>query len=256
MSNSPLVSYTKISPNKTSPRNRAIDRITPHCVVGQCSVETLGNVFAPTSRQASSNYGIGVDGRVGMYAEEKDRSWCSSSAANDNRAVTIECASDTTAPYAMNSKVYATLIDLCVDICKRNGKTKLIWFGDKDKTLAYTPKPDEMIITVHRWFANKSCPGDWLYSRLGNLAAEVTKRLGGTTGTTTGNASQVAPATTNYRVKITATVLNIRKGPGTNYAVTGQIKDMGVYTIVEESNGWGKLKSGAGWISLAYTKKL
>lgn len=256
MSNSPLVSYTKISPNKTSPRNRAIDRITPHCVVGQCSVETLGSVFAPTSRQASSNYGIGVDGRVGMYAEEKDRSWCSSSAANDNRAVTIECASDTTAPYAMNSKVYATLIDLCVDICKRNGKTKLIWFGDKDKTLAYTPKPDEMIITVHRWFANKSCPGDWLYSRLGNLAAEVTKRLGGTTGTTTGNASQAAPATTNYRVKITATVLNIRKGPGTNYAVTGQIKDMGVYTIVEESNGWGKLKSGAGWISLAYTKKL
>lgn len=258
MSNSPLVSYTKISPNKTSPRNRAIDRITPHCVVGQCSVETLGSVFAPTSRQASSNYGIGVDGRVGMYAEEKDRSWCSSSAANDNRAVTIECASDTTAPYAMNSKVYATLIDLCVDICKRNGKTKLIWFGDKDKTLAYTPKPDEMIITVHRWFANKSCPGDWLYSRLGNLAAEVTKRLGGTTDTTTGNASQAAPATkaTNYRVKITATVLNIRKGPGTNYAVTGQIKDMGVYTIVEESNGWGKLKSGAGWISLAYTKKL
>lgn len=259
MSNSPLVSYTKISPNKTSPRNRAIDRITPHCVVGQCSVETLGSVFAPTSRQASSNYGIGVDGRVGMYAEEKDRSWCSSSAANDNRAVTIECASDTTAPYAMNSKVYVTLIDLCVDICKRNGKTKLIWFGDKDKTLAYTPKPDEMIITVHRWFANKSCPGDWLYSRLGNLAEEVTKRLGGTTGTTTTeNASQAAPETkaTNYRVKITATVLNIRKGPGTNYAVTGQIKDMGVYTIVEESNGWGKLKSGAGWISLAYTKKL
>lgn len=185
MSNSALVSYTKISPNRNSPRNQPIDRITPHCVVGQCSVETIGNIFAPTSRQASSNYGIGVDGRVGMYAEEKDRSWCSSNGANDHRAVTIECASDTTAPYAMNSKVYASLIDLCTDICKRNGKTKLLWFGDKAKTLAYTPKSDEMIITVHRWFANKSCPGDWLYARLGDLATEVTKRLGGTSTPTT-----------------------------------------------------------------------
>ena len=177
MSNSPLVVHTNISPNKSSPRNKAIDRITPHCVVGQCSVETLGNIFAPSSRQASSNYGIGVDGRVGMYCEEKDRSWCSSSSSNDNRAVTIECASDTKAPYAMNDKVYATLIDLCVDICKRNGKSKLLWFGDKDKTLAYEPAADEMIITVHRWFANKSCPGDWLYSRLGDLAAKVTAKL-------------------------------------------------------------------------------
>ena len=92
--NSPLVSYTKLSPNHSGQRTHSIDRITPHCVVGQCSVETLGNIFLPTSRQASSNYGIGVDGRVGMYVEEKNRSWCSSSNANDQRAVTIECASD------------------------------------------------------------------------------------------------------------------------------------------------------------------
>ena len=134
MSNSTLVSYTKISPNRNSPRNHAIDRISIHCVVGQCSVETLGNIFAPTSREASCNYGIGADGRVGMYVEEKDRSWCTSSGANDHRAVTIECASDTTHPYAVNDKAYATLIKLCVDICKRNGKSKLLWFGDKDKT--------------------------------------------------------------------------------------------------------------------------
>ena len=94
--NSSLVSYTKLSPNHSGQRTHSIDRITPHCVVGQCSVETLGNIFLPTSRQASSNYGIGVDGRVGMYVEEKNRSWCSSSAANDQRAVTIECASDNT----------------------------------------------------------------------------------------------------------------------------------------------------------------
>lgn len=176
--NSPLVSYTKLSPNHSGQRTHSIDRITPHCVVGQCSVETLGNVFLPTSRQASSNYGIGVDGRVGMYVEEKNRSWCSSSAANDQRAVTIECASDATEPYAFKDVVYGKLIQLCVDICKRNGKTRLLWLGDKDKTLNYTPKSDEMVLTVHRWFANKSCPGDWLYARMGDLAEKVTATLG------------------------------------------------------------------------------
>ena len=157
MSNSPLVVYTKLSPNHSGQRTHSIDRITPHCVVGQCSVETLGNIMYPTSRQASCNYGIGPDGRVGMYVEEKNRSWCSSSNANDQRAVTIECASDTYHPYAMNSAVYARLIDLCVDICKRNGKKKLLWFADKDKSLNYVPAADEMVLTVHRWFANKSC---------------------------------------------------------------------------------------------------
>ena len=177
--NSPLVSYTKLSPNHSGQRTHGIDRITPHCVVGQCSVETLGNIFLPTSRRASSNYGIGVDGRVGMYVEEKNRSWCSSSAANDQRAVTIECASDTTEPYAFKDIVYRTLIKLCVDICKRNGKTKLLWLGDKTKTLNYTPKFNEMVLTVHRWFANKSCPGNWMYSRMGDLAEKVTAALGG-----------------------------------------------------------------------------
>ena len=177
--NSSMVVYTKLSPNHSGQRTHSIDRITPHCVVGQCSVETLGSIFAPTSRQASCNYGIGADGRVGMYVEEKNRSWCSSSNANDQRAITIECASDTTEPYAFRDVVYQTLIKLCVDICKRNGKNKLIWFGDKDKTLAYTPQAGEMILTVHRWFANKSCPGNWMYARMGDLAAKVTAQLGG-----------------------------------------------------------------------------
>ena len=176
--NSSLVSYTKLSPNHSGQRTHSIDRITPHCVVGQCSVETLGNIFLPTSRQASSNYGIGVDGRVGMYVEEKNRSWCSSSAANDQRAVTIECASDNTEPYAFKDVVYQRLIELCTDICKRNGKTKLLWLGDKAKTLNYTPKSDEMVLTVHRWFANKSCPGNWMYARMGDLASKVTAALG------------------------------------------------------------------------------
>ena len=179
MSNSPLVAYTKISPNKNSPRNNVIDRITPHCVVGQCTVESLGNVFAPTSRQASSNYGIGSDGRIGMYVEEKDRSWCSSSRENDNRAITIECASDIVHPYAFKDIVYEKLIELCVDICERNVKTKLLWFDDKDKALNYKPASNEMVLTAHRWFAATACPGDWMYSRMGDLANEVTAALGG-----------------------------------------------------------------------------
>ena len=175
--NSKLVVYKKLSPNHSGKRTHAIDRITPHCVVGQCTAEGLGSLVAKTSTQASSNYGIDKDGRVGLYVEEKNRSWCSSSNANDQRAVTIECASDTKEPYTMNSKVYATLVKLCVDICKRNGKKKLLWISNKSKALNYVPKSDEMILTVHRWFANKSCPGNWLYSRLGKLATEVTKQL-------------------------------------------------------------------------------
>ena len=319
--NSSLVSYTKLSPNHSGLRTHSIDRITPHCVVGQCSVETLGNIFLPTPRQASCNYGIGVDGRVGMYVEEKNRSWCSSSSANDQRAVTIECASGTTEPYAFKDVVYQTLIKLCADICKRNGKKKLLWLGDKDKTLSYEPKSDEMVLTVHRWFANKSCPGSWMYARMGDLAAKVTAKLGGGTasnpsGTETeypekltegyyrvrkawsdsksqkgaykilSNAKKCADANPGYSVfdnngvniytpntstkaapdvpftvKVSISDLNIRKGPGTDYAKTGKFTGKGVFTIVEvqsgqgASAGWGRLKSGAGWISLDYAVK-
>ena len=175
MSNSSLVAYTKISPNKTSPRNHAIDTITIHCVVGQCTVEALGARFAQASVKASSNYGIGADGRVGMYAEEKDRSWCSSNSANDNRAITIECASDTKHPYAINDKVYASLIKLCADICKRNNIKELKWKGDK----SLIGQPDKQNMTVHRWFANKACPGDYIYERLGQIAKEVNALLKG-----------------------------------------------------------------------------
>ncbi len=206
--NSKMVTYTKLSPNHSGQRTHTIDRITPHCVVGQCSVETLGNIFYPASRQASCQYGIGPDGRVGMYVEEKNRSWCSSSNANDQRAVTIECASDTKHPYTMNSTVYATLIKLCVDICKRNGKKKLIWLGDKNKTLNYSPKSDEMVLTVHRWFANKSCPGDWLYSRLGDLASKVTAQLGGS-NSATGNGISTSGF---YRVRKTWSDAKSQKG--------------------------------------------
>ena len=246
-SNSKLVAYKKLSPNHSGKRTHSIDRITPHCVVGQCSVETLGSIFSKASKQASSNYGIGPDGRVGLYVEEKNRSWCSSSPDNDQRAVTIECASDTKSPYKMNDKVYASLIKLCTDICERNGKDKLIWLGSKDKTLKYKPKKGEMVITVHRWFANKSCPGKWLYDRLPDLAEKVTANL--------------ADDSLPYRVRVSITNLNIRKGPGTDYEKTGKVTGKGTFTITAVSDGkgaskWGQLKSGDGWISLDYAKKI
>lgn len=175
--NSSLVSYTKISPNRTSPRNHVIDTISIHCVVGQCTVQSLGNVFASSARQASSNYGIGYDGKIGMYVEEKDRSWCTSSASNDHRAITIEVASDTKHPYAVTDKALSALIELLVDICKRNNIKELKWKGDK----SLIGQVDKQNMTVHRWFAKKSCPGDYLYNLHGDIAKRVNEKLGAST---------------------------------------------------------------------------
>ena len=245
--NSSLASYTKLSPNHSGQRTHSIDRITPHCVVGQCSVETLGSIFLPTSRQASCNYGIGVDGRVGMYVEEKNRSWCSSSSANDQRAVTIECASDTTEPYAFKDVVYQKLITLCVDICKRNGKKKLLWFGDKDKTLSYEPKSDEMVLTVHRWFANKSCPGNWMYARMGDLASKVTAALGGSTATT-----EPAAATDNEKA-----IWDYLYGKiGNAYGVAGLMGNLYAESALRPNNLQNTYEKKLGLSDTQYTAKV
>lgn len=337
MSNSNMVVYTKISPNKTVPRNKKIDTITIHHMAGDCSIETCGNIFAPTSRKASSNYGIGSDGRVGMYVEEKDRSWCSSSSANDNRAITIEVADDSNKePWHSSDKAMTSLVLLCVDICRRNGIKELIWTGDKNGNL-----------TLHKWFTSTTCPGAYLESQMPKIAEEVNKLLksGGNSfkwGESASNSLQNEPQrtptaqTTNsssslkkgskgalvselqsnlnkvmnakldvdgsfgsltekavkdfqtkysltvdgifgknskakmeevlksletkkfepYLVKVTANVLRVRKGPSTSTKEVKTVLGGGVYTIVEEFNGWGKLKSGLGWISLEYTKKV
>lgn len=234
MSNSSLISYTKLSPNHSGQRTHSVDRITPHCVVGQLSCETICDCF-PAGRGASCNYGIGKDGRIALCVDEDNRSWCSSSNANDQRAITIECASDKTEPYAMTDAVYASLIDLCTDICKRYGKTKLLWLADKEKTLAYNPAADEMIITVHRWFANKSCPGDWLYNRLGDLAAKVTAKLGGTASN---------PSSTLYRVQTGAYTKKANAD-----AQLEKVKAAGFDTYMVQAGGYYKIQVGA------YSKK-
>lgn len=266
MSNSPLATYTRITKNKTSPRNHAIDTITIHCIVGQWTAKQGCDYFATTDRQCSANYVVGKDGSIGLSVDEKDRSWCSSNGTNDNRAITIEVASDTTHPYAVTAKAYAALLDLVTDICKRNGIKKLVWSTNKNDRVNHR---NGCNMTVHRDFANKACPGEYLYSRHGEIAAEVNRRLQGASNG--GGVVVTPPATENptggttgatmtpYLVRVKITNLNIRKGPGTNYGSTGYIQP-GIYTIVAESTGkgaakWGKLKSGAGWISLDYATK-
>lgn len=171
MSNSSLVDYVKISPNRTSPRRDSIKKITIHHMAGNLSVETCGNVFAPASRQASSNYGIDSKGRVGLYVEEKDRSWCSANGANDHQAVTIEVADDKigngwhSSDAAMNK-----LVELCTDICERNGIKQLNYTGDTSGNL-----------TMHKWFVSTDCPGAFLESKFPWIASEVNKRLSATT---------------------------------------------------------------------------
>lgn len=177
MSNSPLVSYTKLSPNHSGKRNHVIDTISIHCMAGDLTVETCGNLFASSSRKASSNYGIGSDGRIGLYVEECNRSWCTSSSSNDNRAITIEVANNGGADqgWPVSDAAYNSLIALLVDICQRNGIKKLLWKGDK----SLIGQVDKQNMTVHRWFAAKACPGDWLYNRHGQIAAEVNAKLSG-----------------------------------------------------------------------------
>ena len=332
MSNSTLISYTKLSPNHSGKRTKKIDTITIHCMAGNCSVETCGNLFANSARQASSNYGVGTDGRIALYVDEANRSWCTSSNVNDQRAVTIEVANNGGAPdWPVSAKAYAALLDLVTDICKRNGIKKLVWSTSKNNRVGHL---NGCNMTVHRDYAAKACPGDYLYNLQDEIAAEVNRQLGSgsstpSTGGTTGSAADIkvgdvveftgskhyvsATATsassckpgkakvtaiakgkahpyhliavsgggstvygwtdaadiktsssstaTSYLVKVTTDVLNIRKGPGTNYGTNGAIRDKGTYTIVAESDGpgaskWGKLKSGAGWISLDYAKKV
>ncbi|MEG1884385.1 MAG: N-acetylmuramoyl-L-alanine amidase, partial [Clostridia bacterium] len=166
MSNSSLVNYTKLSPNCNKPRNQKIDTITIHHMAGNLTVEQCGAVFAPASRGASSNYGIGTDGRVGLYVDEANRSWCTSSGANDHRAVTIEVANDNTTTWHVSDTALAKLIDLCVDICKRNDIRKLNYTGDKTGNL-----------TMHKWFAATACPGPYLESKFPYIAQQVNAKL-------------------------------------------------------------------------------
>ena len=175
ISNSPLVTYTKLSPNCTKPRNNTIDTITIHTMAGNLSVETCGELFADPKREASSNYGIDSNGRIAMYVEEQNRSWCSSNKSNYMRSVTIEVASINNKDYKCSDKAYKSLVELCADICRRNNINKLIWSTDKNTRINHL---NGCNMTVHRDFKNKSCPGEWLYDNMSRIADDVNARLG------------------------------------------------------------------------------
>lgn len=269
--NSPLATVKLISPNRTINRNHAIDTITIHCFVGQVTAKSGCNFFLTSG--TSCNYVVGYDGSIGLCVEEKDRSWCSggytkdaagnkipirvngiSGSSNDYQAVTIETACEAKHPYAITDKAMDALVELCADICRRNGIRQLLWQGDK----SLVGNIAKQNMTVHRWFAPKACPGDYIYNRLGEIAAKVNTKLGTTAAAPVTPAAPVSAVP--YIVRVSVNDLRIRTGPGTNYNPAGTIKP-GVYTIVSEATGagaklWGKLKSGAGWIALDYAKKI
>ena len=230
--NSPLVTYKRITNNKTSPRNHAIDTITIHCIVGQCTAKQGCDYFATTDRECSANYVVGKDGSIGLSVEEKDRSWCSSSSSNDHRAITIEVASDTTHPYAVTDKAYNALIKLVADICKRNGIKKLLWKADK----SLIGQVNKQNMTVHRWFANKSCPGEYLYSRHSDIAAKVNALLDDSARET----AQTPTTQTLYRVQVGAYSKKANAD-----AMLEKIKKAGFDTYMVQVNGLYKVQVGA-----------
>lgn len=334
MSNSPLVTYTRLSPHY-NPRIHEIDTVTIHCVVGQMTAKAILNLDRfdledADDNDASCNYAVGCDGSIGLCVEEKNRSWCTSNRDNDHRAITIEVASDTKHPYSVTDAAYKSLINLLVDICQRNpGIGTLKWKGDN----SLIGQPDKQNMTVHRWFAAKACPGEYLYSRHAQIAAEVNNRLNCVSVTPANNDKNTSTPVskfkegdlvalirdakyyngadvpswirkrnwyvkrvngdrividksedgknainspikaeylkmikekpdTPYMVKVEIDTLRIRKGPGTNYATIGKYTGVGVFTITDVKSGsgskagWGKLKSGDGWISLDHTKRV
>lgn len=177
MSNSKLATVTLLSKNHSGTRTMPIDRITPHCFVGQVTAKRGCEVFRHESKKASCNYVVGYDGSIGLCVDEANRSWCTSSSANDQRAITIEVASETVHPYAIRDAAYDSLKALIIDIMKRAGKSRLVFINDKDSALAYQPTPSEMLITMHRWFANKACPGDHIISIEQDLTDAVNRAL-------------------------------------------------------------------------------
>ena len=245
MSNSSLVTYKKITSHKTSPRTHAIDTITIHCIVGQWTAKQGCDYFASTDRECSANYVVGKDGSIGLSVDESDRSWCSSNKANDHRAVTIEVASDTTAPYAVTDAAYNALIKLVADICQRNGIKKLLWKADK----SLIGQVDKQNMTVHRWFANKSCPGEYLYSRHSDIANKVNAILEAAAEKEPESVTQPTTGTDNV-----ATIWNFFKGKGLNdFAVAGIMGNLYAESGFKPTNLQNTYEKKLGYTDAEYT---
>lgn len=256
MGNSGLICGTIFSPNK-SVRTGKISKIAIHCMAGNLSAESCGNLFSKSSVGASSHYGIGSDGKIYLYVNECDRAWCTGGTKTfhgkkgseiDQIAVTIEVANiEAKEPWKVSDVAYGKLLDLVEDVARRNGMSEVTYASDGSGTLQ-----------AHRWYAAKACPGDYLMERFPEIASIVTERLGGLmpTPSPTPTPTPTPVPSGEYRVRVTDSALNIRSGSGVSFPVVGVICDCGVYTIMEDSGNWGRLKSGAGWICLAYTERV
>ena len=238
MSNSSLVTYTRISPNRNSPRNNTIKKIVIHHMAGVMTVEQFGDIVANPSREMSANYAIGNDGRIGLFCPESDRSWCSSSGLIDHQAITIEVSNSAYGDeygWPISEAAYNSLIKLCVDICKRNGIKKLEYInGSTSGTLVR-----------HCDIVPTCCPGPWIKSHTTEICNKVNAQLNSTPTPT-------PQPSTSYTVSLKASDL-IYETPGGKQS--GTVGTNGTFTIVEDKwvNGikYGKLKSGAGWVVVA-----
>lgn len=283
---SDLAVFERLSPNKTKPRNKAVRRITPHCMAGNLTADAclgLSNFQTPgLSNSASVHYAIGSNGRIGLGLEETSRSWTSSSAANDHEAITMEIANIGGAPdWRMSDEAINAWLDLITDIAKHYEFKQVVYqpkpanvtgSAAVESWITTWAGPGDMIVTLHNWYAAKACPGPYFMRQLPWLVREINKRLQGLGSEKfVGEGAGTVPVILNkspfepYMVTINTTALNVRKGPGVNTDVVKTLyNDKNIYTIVDEADGigsdgkntrWGKLKSGIGWIGLSYTKK-
>ena len=244
MSDSALVSYTAISPNCNSPRSQPISKITVHHMAGNATLEGFGSIVGATQRQMSANYAIDSNGRIGLFCHEADRSWCSSSPWNDQRAVTIEVANDGGAPdWHVSDKAYAALLDLCTDICRRNGIAELTYTGDKNGSL-----------TMHCFYAATACPGPYLKGKFPDIAAQVTTRL-------KGESASAEPAKTNEENFISVMVekcqtrcLNAHLLPSLCIAQACLESAYGTSELAYHANNLFGIKQGSGWKGAVYSK--
>lgn len=241
---SPLVTVTCWTTKHSGQRNQPISKITIHHMAGVGSAERCMKDHKNGIRNVSANYYIGKDAEIGQAVPESCRAWTSADRWNDNRAITIEASNSVAAdPWPISGEVYKSLIALCVDICKRNGIKEVHYTGDKDGSL-----------TIHSFYRNTLCPGPTIKGMLEShqIENDINAMLSGTSAAAT-------PTMNGFKVRVTISDLNIRAGAGTNYGIVG-ICPPGVYTIVEtaqgkgSSKGWGRLKSGMGWISLGFAE--
>ncbi len=272
-----LTKVVKLTDNCTKPRNAKISRITPHCIAGKMTAEAALTFFK-NSTNSSANYVIGHGGKIGLSVRETDRAWTTSSGKNDNKAITVEISNSAGAPnWPMSEEAVDAFVALTVDICEYYGFKKVVYY-EKPMTIAIgeeatekwitsldVPK-DALLVTLHRWYKNKACPGKWFVKRLPEVVSRINKEIKSTK-------KEEKPATekaqsSETKVIVTVSALNVRKGPGVDYPITKVLKnDKEVRTIVDKKKGlasrssknmieWGELKSGAGWIAMKHTKKV